>query len=236
MNPETPTPDELREQIEELRRAVASHHLVLSDDACRRLWIFARELVAHNERYNLMSRKDVHNVVRKHIALSLSPFVDRRTAMIDSSEPDESKEWTDIGTGGGFPGLVIKAVSPRCSVTLVEPSGKRCTFLERAAARMGVDVPIVQKRAETYLKSDGVTESFRVVLTRAVTALDAALRLFGPLVAPGGTFVTFKGPEWNDEVCRALHTPGAPTLPAFRLVRVLQVPWAPGHVLWFAKE
>lgn len=216
----------------DLANRVRSHGIVLDEQPLQRLTVFGNELLECNERYNLMSRKDIAGIVRKHIAISLAPLLHVGTFPGRGAE-----SWIDIGTGGGLPGLVMKAVVPDLGMTLLEPSAKKCLFLERTARKMGVDVTIVQKRAEGHVEKDRRRGDYAVAVCRAVAGLGDSLMRFGPLVSVGGTFITFKGASWNAEVVQAMQRGKSRiSLPGFRLARVMEVAWTPGHVLSLRRE
>ena len=97
----------------------------------------------------------------------------------------------DLGSGAGFPGLVLAAALPAAAVALVEASGRKSRFLSRAAEAMGLaNVEIVDARAESW--PEGLV-SRDVVTARAVAALPVLVEYAAPLLAPGGAFVAWKG-------------------------------------------
>lgn len=140
-----------------------------------------------------------------------------------------------MGTGAGFPGMVLKLVRPDLDVTLLDSARKRCIFLENVAHLTEVGpVPVLQMRAETHLDRDGAAGSYDVVTARAVSSLDHSLLSFGPLVAPGGWFITFKGPQWLDELHEAREG-GALAVSGFSPETATRIPWTQGHILSFRK-
>lgn len=103
----------------------------LCDEAAmERLELFVHMLVAENERQNLIARDSIPHIWQRHIADSaqLLAHVPRETAGI----------WLDLGTGAGFPGLVIAALRPEWAVRLVESRKRRIEWLTDAAARLGL--------------------------------------------------------------------------------------------------
>lgn len=98
--------------------------------AAKRLEALAAMLVEENTRQNLVSAASLNEVWRRHIADSaqLLPYVPRET----------SAPWLDLGTGAGFPGLVIAALRPDCEVVMVESRGRRIEWLERACTALGL--------------------------------------------------------------------------------------------------
>jgi 16S rRNA (guanine527-N7)-methyltransferase len=97
----------------------------------------------------------------------------------------------DLGSGAGFPGLVLAAALPDAHVSLVESSAKKCAFLARAAEAMGVgNVEAVALRAEEWEAGLGACD---LVTVRAVAALNVLVEYAAPLLVEGGTLVAWKG-------------------------------------------
>ena len=117
------------------------------------------------------------------------------------------KTLIDVGTGAGFPGLVLAICYPNLKVTLLEPLNKRCVFLSEVVTALGLqNVEIVNQRSEDYSKNN--REKFDYATARAVARLNILLELVMPLVKVNGTFVALKGRlgyEEVDESKRALE-------------------------------
>jgi 16S rRNA (guanine527-N7)-methyltransferase len=97
----------------------------------------------------------------------------------------------DLGSGGGFPGLVLAAALPEAEFSLVESVGRKCAFLERAAAAMGIgNVRAVNARAEEW--SGGLAAN-DLVTVRAVAPLPVLVEYAAPLLDVGGVLVAWKG-------------------------------------------
>lgn len=94
----------------------------------------------------------------------------------------------DIGAGAGFPGLVLAAALPSAHVVLVESVGRKCAFIDRAAAAAGLDnAEVVCARAEEWR---GVAD---VVTARALAPLNVLLEYAAPILVMGGSLVAWKG-------------------------------------------
>lgn len=105
----------------------------------------------------------------------------------------------DIGSGAGFPGLVIAIAKPDISVTLIEPTLKRCNFLNEVIAMLGLkNVVVLNARAEEAVID--LRESFDVVTARAVAYLDVLSELCIPFVKMGGYFIAMKGAKGLEEL------------------------------------
>ena len=98
----------------------------------------------------------------------------------------------DIGTGAGFPGLVLKIMFPELEVDLVEATNKRCNFLKLVIDKLGLKkVNVINERAEIYSKE--VREYYDIVTSRAVAPLKHLLEYSIPLVKVNGYYIAMKG-------------------------------------------
>ncbi len=105
----------------------------------------------------------------------------------------------DVGTGAGFPGLVLKIVYPNLKVTLLEPTLKRCKFLDCVIEELKLkDCKVINMRAEDYIKDN--REKFDIVTARAVSRLNVLLELAVPFVKVNGLFVSLKGKNALEEL------------------------------------
>ncbi len=109
-----------------------------------------------------------------------------------------AKTIADLGAGAGVPGLILAAALPEARFSLIESVGRKCAFMDRMAATMGLDnVEVVPARAETWADGLGGCD---VVTARALAALPILVEYAAPLLADGGTLVAWKGsPEPGEE-------------------------------------
>lgn len=111
----------------------------------------------------------------------------------------------DLGTGAGFPGLVLACTCPELSFTLLDTTAKKCDFLRAAAAALGLaNVEVVCGRAEE-LGRGPLRESFALVTARAVAPLRELIELALPLLKQDGLLLALKGANWAGEVEEAQH-------------------------------
>jgi 16S rRNA (guanine527-N7)-methyltransferase len=97
----------------------------------------------------------------------------------------------DLGSGGGFPGLVLAAALPDARVALVESAARKCDFLRRAAAAAGlINAEVVHARAEAWPAGIGAHD---LVTARALAPLPVVLEYAAPLLRRGGAAVAWKG-------------------------------------------
>lgn len=105
----------------------------------------------------------------------------------------------DVGAGAGFPGLALAAALPDARVDLVESTGRKCEFIERAIKAGGIsNAAVVNSRAEDWAGAGG-HEAYDVVTARAVGRLSTLAELASPLLKPDGVLIAWKGRRDPDE-------------------------------------
>lgn len=105
----------------------------------------------------------------------------------------------DIGSGAGFPGLVLAVALAGARVDLIESVGRKCEFIRRAAAEAGIANATVRNlRSEEWAAAEG-REAYDVVTARAVGRLSTLAELASPLLVAGGVLVAWKGRRDADE-------------------------------------
>ncbi len=133
-------------------------------EAMTRLERLVELLSAENERQNLVSKTSLAEVWRRHIADS---------AQLLSYVPRGTSPWLDLGTGAGFPGLVIAALRPECEVLMVESRARRVEWLERARIDLGLsNAKVLATRLELL-----ETRQVAVISARAFAPLAKLLSL-----------------------------------------------------------
>lgn len=157
-------------------------------DAMARLELLVALLREENSRQNLVSAASLDQVWLRHIVDSaqLLQHVPRETC----------SPWMDLGTGAGFPGLVISALRPECKVVMVESRSRRVDWLERATSAMELhQARVVGQRLE-------LVETFeaRVISARAFAPLDRLLALSSRFSTSDTTWVLPKGRSAQQEL------------------------------------
>jgi 16S rRNA (guanine527-N7)-methyltransferase len=169
-------------------QAALKDTLVLSPDQIDKLKRYAALLKEWNEKMNLTAISEESEVVEKHFLDCLIPAKAVSIA---------KKECCDLGTGAGFPGLVWAIAYPDCQMTLVEATGKKCTFLAEVVKQLGLtNVKILNRRAEE-LPNQG---QFDLVVARALAPLPILLELALPLLKVHGTFLAMKSSKGREEL------------------------------------
>ena len=144
-------------------------------------------------RMNITARKSLCEVVFYHVADSLSLLPDVRGA----------RRVCDVGTGGGFPGLVLAALCPDTEFVLMDATQKKVRAITETADALGLkNVTGLCARAEEA-GQDKWREKFDVVVSRALAALPMLSELCLPLTRVGGRFVAMKGPRYKEELADA---------------------------------
>ena len=140
-------------------------------------------LVIENEKYNLTAIIRKEDVYLKHFYDSLT-----LTKIIDLN----NQSLCDIGTGAGFPGIVLKIVYPTLKVTLLDATEKKCKFLQKVINSLNLkNIKVINERAEIFSKVN--REKYDIVTSRAVAPLKHLLEYSIPLVKINGYYIAMKG-------------------------------------------
>lgn len=164
----------------------------LSADLARRLEVYSATLCDWQERINLVSNSTLADRWERHF---------RDSAQLFELMPVASKSLVDLGSGAGFPGLVLALMGEArgLQVTLVESTGKKCLFLREAATQMGLsNVTVVQERIENLQ-----SQTSDVVSARALAALPKLLGYASVVGGPRTTFLFPKGQYVDEELTEA---------------------------------
>ncbi len=153
-------------------------------------------LVKWNEVMNLTAVTEYNQVLKKH-------FVDS-ASLVRAYNPKESENMIDIGTGAGFPGLVLKIVFPKMRITLLDSLNKRIQFLNAVTEELNLQgISVLHGRAEDFARKEQMRENFDLCVSRAVANLSTLSEYCIPFVKPGGKFVSYKSEKVLEEVAAA---------------------------------
>jgi 16S rRNA (guanine527-N7)-methyltransferase len=117
----------------------------------------------------------------------------------------EAGRIADIGSGAGFPGLVLAVSIPQAKVDLVESIGRKCAFIERAAKAAGIPNANVLNARSEDLATGEAREAYDAVTARAVGRLSTLAELASPLLKPNGVLIAWKGKRDEDEESQLAH-------------------------------
>lgn len=154
---------------------------------------FKELLLNHNKICNLTSICDEKGVLYKHFLDSIAgEFLFPKDA-----------EVVEIGSGGGFPSIPLKIIRNDLHFTLIESTGKKCTYLESVVDKLQLNcVKVLNIRAEEGAHSKKLREKFDVCCARAVARLNTLAEYCLPYVRCGGSFIAYKG-ECEQEIKEA---------------------------------
>ncbi len=167
----------------------------VDDEAFARLDTFAEMLIETNKSFNLTAIKEPDDVTVKH-------FVDCLTLFKYVDIPKNAKI-IDVGTGAGFPGLVLKLARPDIQMTFLDSTKKRLGFIENVLNECAVQGEILHMRAEETAQLTKYREKFDFSTARAVAALPVLSEYCLPFVKLGGSFISMKSAESNEELIEA---------------------------------
>ncbi|MDI6809093.1 MAG: 16S rRNA (guanine(527)-N(7))-methyltransferase RsmG [Candidatus Eisenbacteria bacterium] len=199
-----------RTDIVALQNLLDQHGIAFPEKFSGRIEEYCRLIAEWNKRMSLVSEKDEMKLV-EHVADSLSVL---------AVEPHlRGKRLLDVGSGAGFPGLVLKLWADDLDVVLLESVRKKTLFLRKAIDVLDLrGAEVAQERYEEY-SSD---EKFDLVTLRAVKNADAFLEKAAKLLKPGGKFVHFTTERKN-----SLDILRSPLLKSFKLSE-MKAPWGRG--------
>ncbi len=157
--------------------------------------LYAQMLCEWNEKMNLTALTQPEDILYKHFYDCLLFF--------KAVEVPQGACIIDVGTGAGFPGMVLKIMRPDIKLTLLDSLNKRLTFLNAVLDALSLDAETVHLRAEEGGKNTAYRERFDIACARAVAALPVLCEYCLPYVKKGGIFVSMKGASAAEEVSAA---------------------------------
>ncbi len=175
---------------EEFIKEIGKLNINITPDILANLEKYKNLLLEYNQKFNLTAIKTDEEIYLKHFYDSLT--------LINAVNLNENLKLLDIGTGAGFPGLVLKIFFPNLDITLLEASHKKVSFLETVIKELNLQkITCINKRAEDI--TEQYRESFDIVTSRAVASLPILCELAIPYLKVAGLFVAMKG-ECNTEI------------------------------------
>lgn len=152
-------------------------------------------LIEQNKVMNLTAITEPHDVATLHM-LDCAPLLDCGRM--------QGKTLIDVGTGAGFPGMVLKILCPSLDITLLDGLQKRLDWLESISAELGAEgISFVHGRAEEYGLDKGYRQQFDFATARAVADLRLLCEMCLPFVKVGGRFLAMKSVDSGDELEQA---------------------------------
>ena len=179
---------------DKLRAECAAFGLEIDSLAVESLDKYAELLIDWNTRMNLTGITEPDAIVTRHFADSASFFA--------AAQPNTGASVIDVGSGAGFPGMVLKILRPDITVTLLDATNKRITFLQAVADALGLELTALHGRAEDAAKSIH-REAYDYATARAVAEMRLLAEYCLGFVRIGGEFIAMKGQMSEDELYSA---------------------------------
>ncbi|MCD5401519.1 16S rRNA (guanine(527)-N(7))-methyltransferase RsmG [candidate division NPL-UPA2 bacterium] len=179
-----------------LREGAAEVGAPLEEEQAGKLLLHLKMIREWNKKINLTSTSDCRQLLLKHFIDSLTciPLLPARPQI----------RLIDVGTGAGFPGVVLKVYRPDIELALLDSSGKRCAFLSHLLKKLGLNkTRVFGGRAEDYGREPEHRESYDVAVSRAVAHLRILVEYGLPFLRLGGLFICQKGPKGREEIKEA---------------------------------
>jgi len=168
----------------------AEHGIEYTPQIAEKLRHYTEFLIDYNQKVNLTAIKTPEEIEVKH-------FIDSVTLLCAA---DVKGRVLDIGSGAGFPGVVLKLFRPEIELNLLDSNGKKAKFLELLCQEMEIDGKILLGRAEDLGKETSYREKYDLVCARAVAELNVLCEYCIPFVKTGGMFEAMKGSNWREEL------------------------------------
>ena len=170
--------------IEVFKKEVEKLGISLTDEKLNQLALFYQLLLSWNEKMNLTRITNQEEVYLKHFYDSLTLYKEIKLETVDTL--------CDVGSGAGFPGIVLKIVFPNLDMTLIDSLQKRVNYLNEIIKELKLsNIRAIHTRCEDYARVN--REKYEVVTARAVANLKVLSELCLPLVKENGYFIAMKG-------------------------------------------
>lgn len=180
-----------------LQNYIKDYKITLTENQYKQFQKYFELLAEWNEKMNLTAITDESGVALKHFADSLS--------LLNFVDIPQNSSLADVGTGAGFPGVVLKIARPDIKLTLIDSLNKRLVFLGEVCAQLGIEAELIHSRAEDGARDEKLRESFDFAVSRAVARMNVLSEYCLPYVKVGGAFCAMKGAQANEEFKESLN-------------------------------
>lgn len=180
-----------------LQNYIKDYKITLTENQYEQFQKYFELLAEWNEKMNLTAITDESGVALKHFADSLS--------LLNFVDIPQNSTLADVGTGAGFPGVVLKIARPDIKLTLIDSLNKRLVFLNEVCSQLGIDAELIHSRAEDGARDEKLRESFDFAVSRAVARMNVLSEYCLPYVKVGGAFCAMKGAQANEEFKESLN-------------------------------
>ena len=181
-----------------MKKVFGKYDIFMDDEEEKKLEDYYDLLLEWNQKVNLTSIVERQDVIWKH-------FLDSALIMKSNLwKKDEMQNVLDVGTGAGFPGMVLAILNPEKKFVLLDSLNKRVDFLKLTAEQLQLEnVTAVHGRAEVYGRNEEFRNQFDFVVSRAVAELPVLMEYCIPFVKKDGYFVSYKGKKQEEEVSQS---------------------------------
>lgn len=184
-------------EIQKMRQAVQTLGVTLSEEQIEKLSRFHTLVQEWNTKVNLISRRDIDNLLANHTMDSLSAI----PVLIAGGS---TLEVMDLGSGGGFPGIPLKICLPEIKLTCLEATQKKARFIELAIAELGLSgVVVIAKHSQAVQKDIALLNRYDFVTARAVAELKELVKISFPFLKVGGKLLAYKSSKAGQEIAAA---------------------------------
>lgn len=180
-----------------LQNYIKDYKITLTENQYEQFQKYFELLAEWNEKMNLTAITDESGVALKHFADSLS--------LLNFVDIPQNSSLADVGTGAGFPGVVLKIARPDIKLTLIDSLNKRLVFLGEVCAQLGIEAELIHSRAEDGARDEKLRESFDFAVSRAVARMNVLSEYCLPYVKVEGAFCAMKGAQANEEFKESLN-------------------------------
>ena len=177
-------------KIDSFIKELNKMNIECSEDRLKQLEIYYNYLIEYNNHTNLTAITEKEDVYLKHFydSLTLSKAIDLNNI----------NNMIDIGSGAGFPGVVLKIFFPHIKVTILDSNNKKTTFVKKLIDKLNLkEIEVVNNRAEEYAKE--YLNYFDLCVSRAVAFIDIISELTIPLIKKNGKVALMKGSFDNEK-------------------------------------
>ena len=168
---------------EEFVKELQKNNIEINDTIIEKLDIYIKFLIEYNKHTNLTAIKEEKDIYLKHFYDSI---------VLAKYYNFQNEKVLDIGTGAGFPGMILKIFYPGLKVTLLDSNNKKIKFLKELCKKINInDIELICARAEEYCQNN--REIYDIVTSRAVSNLTVLSEISLPFVKKDGYFIPLKG-------------------------------------------
>ena len=178
-----------------LKEDAAKLGIEISDDKLELFSKLAYLLVEQNKTMNLTAITDPDGIAVKHFADSVSA--------LSAYDFPQGAKVLDVGTGAGFPSIPLLIARPDLNMTMIDSTAKKLKYVASTVEELGLVAEVLHTRAEEAGQNKEYRESFDIVCSRAVAALNVLCEYCLPFVKVGGVFLAMKGAKAQEEIADA---------------------------------